>query len=225
MTHKKVDINSNEQIKNICINSIELIKHSRKLIVKNVNIVQLMTYYVLGKWIVEEQQNGEKRAEYGEELLKTMSKALTKEFGRGFSKSNLDNFRKFYNVYKDRINQPLVGNFIDAIIQPVVGKSNKQIEKPQVSEFKEMPFYLDWSHYLILMRIEDKNERDFYEIESKNENWSKRELQRQYNSSLYERIALSKDKKGLIELSKTGNVIEKPEDIIKQPTVLEFLGL
>ena len=142
-----------------------------------------------------------------------MSKALTEEFGKGFSKSSLDNFRKFYIVYKDRINQP------------VVGKSNTKEGNSLDSELNELPFYLDWSHYLILMRISSKEERDFYEIESRNENWSKRELQRQYNSSLYERLDLSKDKKGLIELSKSGYVIEKPEDIIKQPTVLEFLGL
>ena len=218
-------ISADEGIRNICLNSIALIKHSRKIAVKSVNSIQLLTYYIMGMWLVEEQQKGEKRAGYGDELLKTLSKALTEEFGKGFSKSSLDNFRKFYIVYKDRINQPVVGNYITTIFQPLVGKSNTKEGNSLDSELNELPFYLDWSHYLILMRISSKEERDFYEIESRNENWSKRELQRQYNSSLYERLALSKDKKGLIELSKSGYVIEKPEDIIKQPTVLEFLGL
>ena len=96
---------------------------------------------------------------------------------------------------------------------------------PEVRELKNIDFMLDWSHYLILMRIENEEERNFYEIESKKSNWSKRELQRQYNSSLYERLALSKDKNAVMKMAKEGNVIEKPSDIIKQPTVLEFLGI
>ena len=118
----------------------------------------------MGMWIVEEQQKGEKRAGYGDELLKTLSKALTEEFGKGFSKSSLDNFRKFYIVYKDRINQPVVGNYITTIFQPLVGKSNTKEGNSLDSELNELPFYLDWSHYLILMRISSKEERDFYEI-------------------------------------------------------------
>lgn len=154
-------ISADEGIRNICLNSIALIKHSRKIAVKSVNSIQLLTYYIMGMWIVEEQQKGEKRAGYGIELLKTLSKTLTDEYGKGFSKSSLDNFI----WYKGRINQPLVRNFIATIFQPLVGKSNKQKSNTLDSKLNELPFYLDWSQYLILMRIENKEERDFYEIE------------------------------------------------------------
>lgn len=90
---------------------------------------------------------------------------------------------------------------------------------------KEMPFQLSWSHYLLLMRIKNEDERSFYEIEAAKSNWSVRVLQRQYNSSLYERLALSRNKADVLRLASEGNVITKPQDIVKQPTVLEFLGL
>lgn len=90
---------------------------------------------------------------------------------------------------------------------------------------KEPPFIVSWSHYLLLMRIENEAERSFYEIETAKTGWGVRTLQRQYNSSLYERLALSRDKEGVLHLATEGNVIAKPEDIIKQPTVLEFLGM
>ena len=90
---------------------------------------------------------------------------------------------------------------------------------------KEKPFLLSWSHYLLLMRIKNEDERSFYEIESAKSGWSIRTLQRQYNSSLYERLALSRDKEAVMRLAKEGNIIAKPEDIVKQPTVLEFLGM
>lgn len=97
---------------------------------------------------------------------------------------------------------------------------NLQLKNP-----KQQPFLVSWSHYLQLMRIENADERKFYEIESAKSGWGIRTLQRQYNSSLYERLALSRDKDEVMRLAKEGNVITKPQDIVKQPTVLEFLGL
>lgn len=203
-----------DNFKKICIDSIELVKYARNLVIKKVNIIHLMTYYTIGMWIVEEYQKGENRAEYGKKLLNVLSNELTREFGKGYSVDTLENCRRFYIAYKDRISEPMVRK---SMIEKSETAVRELIENP--------PFSLDWSHYLILSRIENDNERSFYEIESKNENWSKRDLQRQYNSSLYEILALSKDKTGLMKLANEGNVIEKPEDIIKQPTVLEFLGL
>lgn len=90
---------------------------------------------------------------------------------------------------------------------------------------EEIPFKLTWTHYLILMRIENIDERNFYEIEAYNEGWNCRTLQRQYGSSLYERLALSRNREAVLQLAKKGNIVEKPEDLLKQPTVLEFLGM
>lgn len=210
---KESNILIDDNIAAICREAISIVKYARAFVIKNINTIQLVTYYIIGKWIVEEQQKGEKRAEYGKKVLETLSNALNKEFGKGFSVATLENYRKFYIMYKDRIPEPVVREFIELKTEPVV------------RELSNVNFLLDWSHYLILMRIENEQERSFYEIESKKANWSKRELQRQYNSSLYERLALSKNKNAVIKMANEGNTIEKPSDIIKQPTVLEFLGI
>lgn len=136
------------------------------------------------------------------------------EFGRGFSGDTLKNARKFYLIYKERISETVFSLFAIEKSETVFSLLNEDV-----------PFQLSWSHYLQLMRIENANERHFYEIEAVKSNWSIRTLQRQYNSSLYERLALSKDKSDILRLSTEGNVIAKPQDIIKQPTVLEFLGI
>ena len=201
-------------IETLCNNSIELINYSRHLVAKQVNMVQLLTFYSLGKWIVDEQQQGESRAKYGQQVISKLSDALMKQFGKGFSEDTLKNARKFYMTYKDRISETVFSLF-------AIQKSET------VFSFfaDEPPFTLPWSHYTMLMRIKDDNERKFYEIEATQGAWSIRVLQRQYNSSLYERLALSRDKAGVLKLASEGNVITKPEDIVKQPTVLEFLGL
>ena len=201
-------------IETLCNNSIELINYSRHLVAKQVNMIQLLTFYSLGKWIVDEQQQGESRAKYGQQVISKLSDALMKQFGKGFSEDTLKNARKFYMTYKDRISETVFSLF-------AIQKSET------VFSFfaDEPPFTLPWSHYTMLMRIKDDNERKFYEIEATQGAWSIRVLQRQYNSSLYERLALSRDKAGVLKLASEGNVITKPEDIVKQPTVLEFLGL
>ena len=198
----------------LCRNSIELIQHARKIAVNQVNLVQLMTYYALGYWIVEEQQSGKGRAGYGKKVIQTLSDALNTEFGKGFSVDTLENARKFYLSYQDRISEALFRKFVE-------GKSDTLF---RISD-ESAPFTLSWSHYLQLMRIKNPDERSFYEIEATKSAWSLRTLQRQYNSSLYERLALSRNKGEVMRLAREGNVIEKPTDIVKQPTVLEFLGL
>lgn len=194
--------------------SIELIRYARSLAARQVNIIQLLTYYTLGKWIVDVEQRGENRAIYGKHVITDLSLRLNKEFEKGFSPTNLEYARKFYRTYKDRIPQTLFEKFAIQKSQIVFGELEKN-----------PPFTLPWSHYLQLMRIENEAERSFYEIEATSGNWSIRTLQRQYNSSYYERLALSRDKEGVKALAVKGNEITKPTDIIKQPTVLEFLGL
>ena len=174
----------------------DLLHKARQNIISNINSTMTKTYFLIGKRIVEEEQNGNKRAEYGKKLMKTLSEKLTKEFGKGFSETNLEQMRKFFKVYGI----------------------------PQTLS-EEFQFNLSWSHYLILMRIENINARNFYEIEAFENNWSLRELKRQVNSSLYERLVLSKDKEKVKELSVKGQIIEKAQDIIKDPYILEFLGL
>lgn len=209
------DIMQNEaELEKLCTDSVDLINYARNVVVNHINTVQIMTYYSLGRWIVETQQMGELRAKYGSKVIKTLSEKLQKEFGKGFSEDTLKNARKFYLTYKERISETVFSLFA--------------IEKSETvfSLFeKEPPFIVSWSHYLQLMRIENEAERSFYEIETAKAGWGVRTLQRQYNSSLYERLALSRDKEGVLRLATEGNVIAKPEDIIKQPTVLEFLGM
>ena len=172
----------------------DLLHKARQNIISNVNSTMTKTYFLIGKRIVEEEQNGNKRAEYGKNLIKILSEKLTKEFGKGFSQRNLEQMRTFYVRYS--------------------------IPQTLSAEFK-----LSWSHYLILMRIEDIGTRNFYEIEAFENNWSLRELKRQVNSSLYERLVLSKDKEKVKELAVKGQIIEKVQDVIKDPYILEFLGL
>ena len=198
----------------LCQNAINLIQYARKVAAKQVNLIQLMTYYSLGRWIVEEQQQGENRAQYGKKVIKNLSAALTEQFGRGFSADTLENARKFYLNYQERISETVFRKF-------AVEKSEAVFR-----EFEESsPFVLSWSHYLQLMRIKNNDERRFYEIEAAASGWSIRVLQRQFNSSLYERLALSREKDEVMRLASEGLVITKPADIVKQPTVLEFLGL
>lgn len=203
-----------DKMDTLCRNSIELIRYARKYASNQINYTQLMTYYGLGYWIVEEQQSGEQRAGYGKKVIQTLSDALNAEFGKGFSVDTLENARKFYLNYQGRISETLFRKFIKEKSETLFRISGEDV-----------PFTLSWSHYLQLMRIRNLDERRFYEIEATKSAWSLRTLQRQYNSSLYERLALSRDKDRVMRLAQEGNVIEKPADIVKQPTVLEFLGL
>ncbi|NCE64453.1 DUF1016 domain-containing protein [Pseudoflavonifractor sp. 524-17] len=198
----------------LCRNSIELVEYARSIAARQINLVQLMTFYAIGRWIVEVEQQGESRAKYGRQIIKNLSEAMNKQFGRGFSVDTLENARKFYQTYQDRISETVFRKF-------AVEKSETVFRL-----FEEtLPFTLPWSHYLLLMRIKDENERKFYEIEATQSGWSIRTLQRQYNSSLYERLALSREKGEVLRLASEGNIVTRPQDIVKQPTVLEFLGL
>jgi len=202
------------EIAPLCRNAIELIRYARHISVKRVNLVQLLTFYALGRWIVEEQQHGESRAGYGRQIIPSLSAALIDQFGKGFSQETLKNIRRFYLTYKDRISERAFNLF-----------AFEKSETVFTLFENAAPFTLPWSHYLLLMRIKDENERKFYEIEATRGAWSIRALQRQYNSSLYERLALSRDKKEVMRLAEEGHEIIAPKDIVKQPTVLEFLGL
>lgn len=183
------DLDNNLKI--LCKNAVDLVNYSKKIVLNEINTIQLMTYFTLGKWIVDVQQDGEERAKYGKQVLQILSEALNNEFGKGFSVSTLTNIRKFYLIYQDRISEPVVTEFVLKKSEPAVTKLKK-----------ELPFHLSWIHYLILMRIENKDERDFYEMQALKEGWGKRELRRQYNSSLYERLLLGKEKEKILKSAK-----------------------
>lgn len=184
-----------------------LIAEARSHVARAVNSAMVTTYYEIGRHIVENEQNGQQRAQYGKQVLQELSARLTAEFGKGWSVETLTNCRKFFSVYSK--SYPVVTNSQDVV-------SNG---------YEMRQFVLPWSHYLILMREENPAARKFYEIESQRQQWSKRQLQRQVASSLYERLALSRDKDEVMRLAQEGQVVAKTADIIKDPLVLEFVGL
>ncbi len=190
---------------------VELLKQARNSVVRTINKTMVYTYYEIGRIIVEEEQKGKSRAEYGKQLIRELSKRLTSEFGKGFSVRNLEQMRKFYLVYGKHAE-----NKIDTKTQTL---------SAELTNNKMPDFNLSWSHYLLLMRIDNPDERSFYEKEAIANNWSLRELKRQFNSALYERLALSRDEKGVKELAEKGQIIETPQDSLKDPYVLEFIGL
>jgi len=162
----------------------DLLHSARQHVVRAVNQTMVYTYYEIGRMIVEDEQQGKERAEYGKQVLKELSVKLTTEFGKGFSADNLENMRRFFLAYS-------------------------------ISETTSRKFNLSWSHYLKLMRIANPDERSFYEIECAAGNWSLKELQRQFDSALYERLVLSRDKEGIRQLAAQGQIVEKPTDILK----------
>lgn len=173
----------------------ELLENARKNVALQVNTQLLTTYWNIGRIIVEYEQQNQIRADYGKQTLRELSKELTREFGKGFSRSNLQNMRAFYLAYEK--------------CQTVSGK-------------------LSWSHYCELLSITDENKRSFYEKESINSGWSVRELKRQIDSSLYERLLLSSgdaNKEKVLSLAQKGIEINQPADIIRDPYVFEFLGV
>jgi len=188
-------------------NVARIIEQARRFVGRTADLTMCVTYFEVGRMIVEEEQGGKTRAEYGCKLLAELSVFLNKRVGKGFSESTLKNARKFYQVYSPSIRQ--------AMLTELDSKSFGQ----------SYPFNLSWSHYLILMRIKNNDERRFYEIEAEKQQWTYRHLQRQYSSSLYERLALSRDKDEVMRLAKEGQELEKPRDMLKNPLVLEFLGM
>jgi predicted nuclease of restriction endonuclease-like (RecB) superfamily len=198
----------------------ELIELARKKVATTVNLAMVHTYFEVGKMIVEDEQQGKSKADYGKHLLKDLSKRLTEKFEKGYSEQNLRNMRQFFLVYSTRVLP------IRQRASSELQSSENQLNTKNIAAKETLhPFKLSWSHYLILMRIKNADERSFYEIEALNQNWSEVYLKRQYHSSLYERLALSRDKKEVMKLGTHGQTMVKPADILKNPLSLEFLGL
>lgn len=188
----------------------KVVRNARSAAARSVNLAMVYAYFEVSRIVVEEEQASDARAEYGGQVLTLVSEHLTAEFGRGFPRTNVAQMRQFYRVYAH-----------DEIVQTV----SEQFGSKLPSKTTSRKFFLSWSHYLRLMRIEDAGKRHFYEIEATRGSWSVRELQRQLDSSLYERLALSRDKDGVRRLAVGGQIVKTPVDAIKDPYVLEFLGL
>ncbi len=191
--------------------AVQLLHAARERVYYSVNSIMVLTYFEIGKITVEEEQRGQSRATYGKKLLTELSKTLTKEFGKGFSVDHLENMRRLYMCYGKT--------------ETASRNSSESISETASRKTKQKEFKLSWSHYIKLIRIDDNEERLFYEIECVKNNWSVRELKRQYDSALYMRLRLSLDKQKVLELSKKGLEVEKPKDAIKDPYISEFLGL
>jgi len=186
-----------------------ILETARKNVKTAVNLSMVYSYYEVGRMIVEEEQNGKEKADYGKYIIKELSQYLTEKFGKGFSVTNLKQMRQFYITYsQNQIGQTLSDQFPE-----------------DTQNSKGRKFYLSWSHYLQLMRIESIEERNFYEIEAIQNDWSLSELKRQYNSALFERLSVSKDRDKVREMAQKGQIVDKPVDIVKDPYILEFLGL
>jgi predicted nuclease of restriction endonuclease-like (RecB) superfamily len=166
---------------------------------RSINQAMVQAYWLVGKRIVDEEQQGEAKAAYGKGVIKSLSAALQAEFGKGFSERNIENMRAFYLQY------------------PIPQTVSAELQTPD--------FQLSWSHYQMLLRVENKEERAFYAIEAAQNNWSLRELKRQFDSALYLRLALSTDKADIKKLAHEGQIIQKPQDAVKDPYILEFLQL
>ena len=169
-----------------------LLDSARIQIATTVNSILVQTYWKIGKYIVEFEQDGTQRAEYGSKLLNRLAKDLTIRYGKGFSRSNVYNMRKFYLTFPK--------------VQTLSG-------------------FLSWSHYSEILKTDDLMEISFYVRECETQRWSVRELRRQKGTALFQRFALSKDKEGILKLANQGIDVQKPEDIIHDPFVLEFTGL
>lgn len=207
---------------------------------KSVDIALVVRNWLFGWYIVEFEKAGASRKElYGKTLMPKLAKQLTEKLGKGFSRRSLDQFRQFYEGY-EKIWQTLPAesqNQSKFLIERCISSPQTDAQTMLASENGASPdilnfwqtlsahFSLSWSHYVVLLTIESADERRFYELEAIENAWGSRELKRQINSSLYERLALSRDKAGVKELARKGQIVAKPSDVLKSPYVLEFLGL
>ncbi|MDP2751307.1 MAG: DUF1016 N-terminal domain-containing protein [Rhodocyclaceae bacterium] len=209
---------------------VTILDQARTNVIRAVNSNMVIAYWLIGREIVQALQGGEDRADYGSRLLEELSESLKRRYGRGFSVTNLRYFRTFYTVYCDRLPE------IRQIRSDELNKANNPPTQTEVLEDislaatttdKTRGFSprLGWSHYQVLMGVENRNERLFYEIETEREGWEVKHLARQTHTFLFARLLKSRDKAGVMALSREGHRLQAPADAIKNPYVLDFLGL
>lgn len=202
-----------------------ILEQAKRNAVKAVNFSMVIAYWEVGKRIVEDEQQGNERSAYGKNTLKELSKKLTADFGQGFSISNLDNFRKFYQLFSNKS----IPYAVRGELEKVQSVEN-QIASKKISEHSILHAVrgeLSWTHYRLLIRVEDEAARNYYMNEAAEQNWSTRVLERQINSLYFQRLLSSKNKQPLIAKAKAENQQDQPTilDFVKDPYVLEFLEL
>ena len=209
---------------------ISILEQARANVIKSVNSNMVIAYWLIGREIVNEIQLGQDRAEYGKKILIELSDKLTNLYGKGFSVTNLRYFRLFFQTFSERI--PEIRHIASDELEagekhhkPCDVLENLSMVLEKTGEIKGFSPLLSWSHYRTLTKVENTNERLFYEIEAEKERWSVPHLQRQIETFLFARLFKSRDKKGVMELSCQGQVIESASDIIKNPYILDFLGI
>lgn len=213
---------------------VSILEEARAKVVQAVNNEMVIAYWLIGREIIQEIQSGDERAAYGKKVLSELSKRLHERYRKGFSVTNLRYFRLFYQTYAERL--PEIRHM--ACDELLRSHGNQQIHHKACDVLADMSLAveksdsiqgfspaLSWSHYRTLTRVKHKNERLFYEIEAEKEGWSVPVLERQIHSFLFARLLKSRDKNGVLKLSAEGQVIEMPVDTIKDPYVLDFLGL
>lgn len=209
---------------------VVILEDARHHVARTVNNAMVVAYWLIGREIVQELQGGEGRAEYGKQIIADLSRRLTERYGKGFSVPNVRNFRQFYLVYQQRIPEiryPVGSGFGHRLAKryPVGSKSNQKKHPTDVESTQRFHPDLSWSHYRALMRVENEEARQFYEQEATRHHWNKRQLERQINTLLFERLLKSRDKDSVLQLANEAQATEHPIDIIKDPYALEFLGL
>ena len=210
----------------------EILEAARAGVVRTVNTTQVVANWLIGREIVEEEQQGRRRAEYGLQLVTQLSEQLTTTYGRGWSAQNLFYMKQFYLSYPSLlpasgILHAVRGEFPEAaIVHAARGESASALSNhSEIWQPGALHAHLSWTHYRTLLRVDRTAARNFYEIEAIRNTWSARELERQINSLLFDRLAKSRDKKGLMRLATHGQEVMLPIDMLKDPVVLEFLDL
>lgn len=211
---------------------VVILEQARSNYVRAVNSNTVVAYWLIGREIVQDIQQGEQRAEYGERVIEDLSSRLTKRYGRGFSVPNIRNFRQFYEMFQDRkpeIHYPLGSELLAGQKRYLAGSElsdSGQRKKDKGQPPKGFHPNLSWSHYRALMRVDKKSARDFYETEAVACGWNRRQLERQIHSLFYERLLMSEDKQGMLQQAGAeGQGGLEPVDVLKDPYVLEFLDL
>ncbi len=197
----------------------EILDTARSAAYRAVNFAMVQAYWHIGRVIVEDEQKGKKKADYGEYLVRELAQRLTKEFGKGFTLSNIKYFRQFYLSFS-------IGHAVRGQSQELIHESLQKTKSHALRD--ELPIVrneLSWTHYRLLLKVERPDVRQFYMDECILNNWSTRQLERQINSFYYERILSSRNKKSVRAEIKKLEPGTAPNDIIKDPYVLEFLGL
>ena len=225
----KQSIITTTEITNLVQQVRKIVLSARALAARSVDAVQVAMNFAIGQRIVEHEQHGDKRATYGKRVIESLAQSMTSEFGRGFSTTNLKLMRQFYLAYASRIGQTPSDFLIPEIGQMLSDQSGgigfcSETVPAQLKPLAGLAS-ISWSHYVFLMGISNPDERMFYEIESAQQGWDLRTLKRQVGSCLYERLALSRDKNEVQQLANEGDLPQTPRQLIKDPLVLEFLGL